>query len=101
MRNQMVVHRRRSVGQQHAFTEQVESSPAEHLPLCHLKLVHIALYGSGAPALGQARVDGIPVATQVAAEAAQFGRTSLLHIGDPLIQLATAAFTYQTQEMLR
>src|SRR5712692_6003642 len=72
---------------------------AEHLPLCHLEFVHIALYGSGAPAFGQSRMDGIPVATQVAAEAAQFGRTSLVHIGDPLIQLATAAFTYQTQEM--
>src|SRR5713226_2496786 len=66
-----------------------------------LEFVYIALYGSGAPALGQPSVDGIPVATQVATEAAQFGRTCVVYIGDPFIQFATAAFTNETQEVLR
>jgi hypothetical protein len=61
----------------------------------------MALNGPGAPTLGQPGVDGIPVVTQISAEAAQFGRTSFVHLGDPLIQLAATTFANQPQELLR
>src|SRR3989442_5306714 len=67
----------------------------------HLDLVHVSFYTSRTPALGQPGVDGGPIVLQVAAEAAQFRRTGAVHIGHPVIQLATAPFTNKTQEVLR
>src|SRR2546425_411521 len=67
----------------------------EHLSFGDLELVHVPFYGPRAPALGQPSVDGIPVALQVATEAAQFRWTSLVYVGNPLIQFATASFPNQ------
>jgi hypothetical protein len=59
-----------SVGQQHAFAQQIEASSPEHLSFGDLDLIHVSFHGSRTPALGQSRVDGIPIVLQVATEAA-------------------------------
>jgi len=41
------------------------------------------------------RVDRIPAVTQVAAEAAQFWWSYLVHVYNPVIQLAATLFTNQ------
>jgi hypothetical protein len=45
-------------------------------------------------------VDGIPVATQIAAEAPQFRWTPSLYGSNPLLELVAAPFTNETEELL-
>jgi hypothetical protein len=71
------------------------------LPFGDFEFIYIALDRAGIPAFGQPRVDCIPVVLEVAAEATQFWWTSLMHVSDPLVQLATAPFANHTQELLR
>ena len=55
----------------------------------------------GVSALGQPGRDGVPVALEISAEAAQLWRTRVVDCGDPVVQLAaTGPLTDQTQELL-
>jgi hypothetical protein len=60
-----------SVGQEYAFSEQVQAGAAEHLAFEHLDPVDVALDGPGTIGQGEASAHRVEVAAQVAGEGGQ------------------------------
>src|ERR1700745_1117532 len=76
--------------QDDALEEQGEAGAAVHLPLEHLDLGDVALYGGGAVGQGQPGGDGLLVAADAVGEGPQFGQVAGLGLGEPALQFPFA-----------
>jgi hypothetical protein len=91
----------KSVRQQHAFAQEIETATAIYLAFDEFQAVDVAFDWTGAPVDGEARVHRPPIAMKIAAEAAQLRWTGALDFGYPAFELGPTSLADQHHKLLR
>jgi hypothetical protein len=87
--------------QQHAFAQEIETAAAIHLGFDEFQSVDVALDWTGAPVDGESRAHRLPIAMQIATEAAQLRWTGALDFGYPAFELCPTPLVDEHHELLR